>query len=947
MAFPDPSREDDRHISGVYSLLVMDWMAEGLSEQAIASIITSAGDTRSIDELRSFATWSSYDQFRRLLEAARTGLEMTRIGFRYDSFDSLPPDYTEITETIRSFGSPEALLTGASGADTLVPIRRFSMTEIGQRDYLIREHFIDGFPAYPEFCACVARQFRMIPMFFGLPPAEVVEEACQCWGDDECVFHMRWEQADDPSLELSDFKVQSQLLEARLEQLQDMVMDLASNERYEDVLQGIVASSTRAVGAEGALLALEARPGFPESCYYEGLSKGKAWELARHLLGTGEESRQTASADVVSARRHYGVLAIGESGAFLASQSAATLQTYARLAAAALDAADAIEDARHQASTARILLELSTSLADIVSTEATASKLVRAVPEIIDCDRAAIFLTNSEQGWSEGEGVSLVASLGYPEGAAELLGTGPFAPTFDTHALDEEGTTRCFHTQVGADTAIVAPIVGTGTTIGFIVAGVTSGPDRLDLTPRVIERLTGLAAQASIALSNSTLVDQIRYQAVHDPLTGLANRALILDRTEQMLARARRTGASVAALFVDLDGFKEVNDTMGHGVGDRLLQAVGERLSAAMRESDSVGRLGGDEFVVLVDRATTDAGPQVVAARLLDVLGSPFELEGATSGPITVTASIGISMGTRPTADELLRDADTALYAAKGAGKNCFVVFEPEMRAAVLDHDQLEVELRGALAAQQFFLVYQPIFNLASGETTGVEALLRWRHPDRGVLLPDAFLGILEDSGLITDVGRWVVEEACRQGARWNALGYLVDVSVNVSARELQADRFIDDVRAALETSLLDPSSLIIEISETDIMKDEAVASRLGELKGTGVHIAIDDFGTGYSSLADLHRLPVDTLKIDRYFIASMAASAESGSLIRALVQLGKTLGLETLAEGIEDQEQYSQLVREHCDRGQGFLYARPLEADVVDAFLAARATTVVPSAPR
>jgi predicted signal transduction protein with EAL and GGDEF domain len=328
-----------------------------------------------------------------------------------------------------------------------------------------------------------------------------------------------------------------------------------------------------------------------------------------------------------------------------------------------------------------------------------------------------------------------------------------------------------------------------------------------------------------------------------------------------------------------------------------------------------------------------------VAERLLDVLRPPFELEGSSSAAVTLTASIGIAVGSRPTAAELLRDADIALYAAKAAGKDCFLVFEPEMQTAVQDRLLLEMDLREALDADQYFLVYQPIFNLAGGGTTGVEALLRWNHPVRGVVGPDAFIPVLEESGMIVDVGRWVLEEACRQGAGWQDLGYRLDVSVNVSARQLETDQLVDDVRYALVASGFDPRSLILEITETAIMRDMASAiPRLAALRATGIRIAIDDFGTGYSSLAYLQQFPVDTLKIDRSFIASMASSPESGVLLRTLVQLGKTLGLETLAEGIEETEQYSQLEREQCDSGQGYLYARPLDANAVAAFLAGRA---------
>jgi predicted signal transduction protein with EAL and GGDEF domain len=362
---------------------------------------------------------------------------------------------------------------------------------------------------------------------------------------------------------------------------------------------------------------------------------------------------------------------------------------------------------------------------------------------------------------------------------------------------------------------------------------------------------------------------------------------------------------------------------------------VAERLSVAMRGGDSIGRLGGDEFVVLVDGSSMDVGPEMVAERLLELLRIPFDLPCFPGGPLTLTTSIGIATGVRESANELLRDADIALYQAKAAGKNRYVAFEPEMHTAVQDRHILEMDLRDALALGQYHLVYQPIFNLAGGQTTGFEALLRWDHPERGLVQPDNFIPILEDSGMIVEVGRWVLDEACRQGAQWHARGHRIGISVNVSGRQLETDDLVQLVRTALASSGFPASSLTLEITETAIMKNVgAVISHLSALRGIGVRIAIDDFGTGYSSLAYLQQFPVDTLKIDRSFISTMAGSSESGTLIRTLVQLGKTLGLETVAEGIEETEQYEQLEREHCDSGQGFLYARPLEVDAVEEFL-------------
>jgi diguanylate cyclase (GGDEF)-like protein len=428
---------------------------------------------------------------------------------------------------------------------------------------------------------------------------------------------------------------------------------------------------------------------------------------------------------------------------------------------------------------------------------------------------------------------------------------------------------------------------------------------------------------------------ELRHQALHDALTGLPNRVLALDRAQQMLARARRQRSPVAALYVDVDGFKDINDTFGHAAGDELLRIVAERLGTLVREGDTAARLGGDEFVVLLEGSTLDAGPELVADRLLEVLRQPYELGGAAGRPLKVTASIGVAMGIRESADELLRDADLAMYRAKQAGRNRSAVFESSMQTSSRDRVTLEMDLADALERRQFFLVYQPTFDLRSRRTIGVEALIRWRHPTRGVLGPVEFIAIAEASSMIVPIGRWVLEEACRQTAVWHARGHAIGVSVNVSARQLDDDELVANVRRALQAGGLDASSLTLEITETVIMRDaEAAAGRLRQLKELGVRIAIDDFGVGYSSLAYLRQLPADSLKIDRSFIAGVATSSASAALIRTLVQLGRSLQIETLAEGIEDQAQLETLRRENCEQGQGFLFSRPLEVDALEEFL-------------
>lgn len=464
-------------------------------------------------------------------------------------------------------------------------------------------------------------------------------------------------------------------------------------------------------------------------------------------------------------------------------------------------------------------------------------------------------------------------------------------------------------------------IIDNGNAIGLLLGGTAL----FTLLAAMIFVLATSRSRALLLVRERT--EQLRHQAFHDALTGLPNRALILDRMDQMLARSRRTHHPMAAMFLDLDNFKDINDTLGHDAGDQLLVEVAKRLAGALRHADTVGRLGGDEFIVLVDGSSLAAGAEAAADRLLGAFGAPFHIAGAPA--LSVTASIGIATGDVAAADELLRDADIALYRAKSAGKNCAAVFSPSMQQAVDDHRDLDVDLHRALDAGQFFLLYQPVVDLPSGRMTGVEALLRWHHPERGIVPPEAFIEELESSGLIVPVGNWVLQEACRQGARWQRNGHPLVVSVNVAAAQLERDRIVDDVHGALNASGLDPTLLTLELTESALMRNMAsTVARLELLKAIGVRIAIDDFGTGYSSMAYLQQLPIDILKIDQSFVSHLGDSAESAALVHTLVQLAKTLGISSTAEGIESEEQQIWLQNEGVESGQGFLYSRPVPAE-------------------
>ena len=420
--------------------------------------------------------------------------------------------------------------------------------------------------------------------------------------------------------------------------------------------------------------------------------------------------------------------------------------------------------------------------------------------------------------------------------------------------------------------------------------------------------------------------EQLKRMALHDPLTLLANRSLFRDRLEHSVAVSKRNGRGLAVIFVDLDNFKEINDTHGHATGDRVLHRSAQRLVKATRSGDTVARLGGDEFAVLLENLTAREPVLEIAARIVESLQEPLDIPGVNA---SVAASVGIAFSDAGDGvEELMRNADVAMYAAKSAGKGRYVVYEQSMQQAASERRELEAEIDRALREGQFLLHYQPIIELHSGYLLGVEALVRWKHPTRGTISPAEFIPIAEATGQIVPLGRWVLAQACREVRVWQARlpeGRQVRVGVNVSAVQLAKSDICADVRRALAISEIDPGCLVIELTESVLMHNtEAVLATLQELKKLGVRIAIDDFGTGYSSLSYLHRFPIDIMKIDRSFVERLGGVEGGEDFARAIITLGSTLDLEVVAEGIELEHQQRGLVELGCVAGQGYYYSKP-----------------------
>jgi diguanylate cyclase (GGDEF)-like protein len=726
------SQVDDAHrqVSNTLVRVALEYAEAVIGPGTTARILSLAGEDRPPEVVVDDAGWISYDQFRRLLEVTVAVLggagDLSHV---HESADISSGTMPSVTEMQQLMGSPHALFEDV--ANDRNPVVRFCETEgeqTGPSEWLIRTSFKVGYAPFAEFCALNAGLYHMLPWLFGYTETTVVEETCVHRGDDRCQLRIAWDATDPATQQQVALEQRISVLERRLEQFQATVADLVLAVDLDTALERVTSSFAQLVRAPGFVLAIEPIPGLRRCVYAHGLGQAEA-ERVGALVLAGEPCPEVGDriTDITSSRHHYGRLAIYKAEGSNYDDTG-MLAAYARLAATALDSATAIEETRREAARGRALLELSATLADITTVEAMARSLARATPAVTGADRAVVSMADWKRGTS-----CIIACHGFtPEDAARMNGaeipiTGPATSEIsypDQAVLDASGLDADLRAEASV---CVVPIGVDGEIAGWLTAAVVGDPARLAPSPDLEARLRGLAAQASSALRNAHLVEQSRHQALHDPLTGLPNRALILDRADQMLARSHRDLTPVSALFLDLDGFKQVNDTLGHDAGDKLLQAVATRLNSVVRQCDTLARLGGDEFVVLVNGADSATGPVNVAQRLLHVMRKPFILEGRIDQPLHITASIGIATaGQDSSSGDLLRHADVALYQAKANGRDRSAVHRPGME----DDESPPLQPKaGTVTTLETHLYWDPFDTEIDASPHGVWRRLRDEQP--------------------------------------------------------------------------------------------------------------------------------------------------------------------------------------------------------------------------
>ena len=744
------------------------------------------------------------------------------------------------------------------------------------------------------------------------------------------------------------------------------------------------------LSARRFLLMIRAGSGLPLHLHHRGIDDQEVEALAAELWAARPEDAADRFhvVDVGSTIRRYGRIAVlVEPGASSTDEDERVLRLFARYAANVLDVYTVLGDARRSNSTARTLLSFGEQLSGLTNLAQALQILADTVPGVTGCDQSIVYLWDKERSrltlgahtagmtspqadlgslsprWSpsaattqirvgtsaDGPDAEGTLSVEVDNPLIERMVSGHEVMVLDAASIDDPQL-RALMEASGIPASVVAPLFAAGEFLGVIAANFsTESPRGTIHDPDLHERLCGLADQAATAIQNLELLEKVSHMAWHDALTGLPNRRLFEDRVEQELVRSRRVGEPVCMFFVDLDNFKNVNDTYGHATGDVLIQQVGQRLVETVRSQDTVARLGGDEFAILLPGLVDQLAINQLAERTLDAMHRPFDIYGEQ---VSTSASVGIAIAPEhgDSYDDLLNRADEAMFRAKDLGRNAFEMFQNSPDPAhpgrrLLDDRQLYNDLIQALDGNEFFLVYQPYIDLRTAQIVGVEALIRWNHPTLGILEPTQFIPMAEKSDLIVSLDNWVLWQACRQLRSWrdHDLDQL-RLSVNLASRDLSNPAFYDSVERTLRDTGIEPALLELEITDRVVIDPTGPArDNIDRLRRLGVRFTIDDFGQGNSSLDRIGSFPVSTLKIDQSFVQVLGPTEDENSLVSAIIAMANRLGLSCVAEGVETLLQSRVLLQRGCTTAQGYYFSRPLPPEGIEEMLANLSPAEVP----
>jgi len=938
-----------REVSSRVVSMIFSYVERVLGQDAVRGMLDDAGFAGvALDELRDATRWFTYEETRRLHDAAARACGDDDIGRR--SGEELFRIVVEggLADFFVATGSVAAACHAvAEYGSRMSEERPLWIGEVGEDHLIIHSRVEDPSGAHAFFCGVTSGYYANVPSFFGLAGV-IAETECQRRGAHQCSHRLSWRPIPPVTGTGAAAEAESSSdlfagMVDRFEHLQVAAAELVGAVDVDGVLDRIAHHVSAALDAPRYLVAARLHERDGVRVHQRGF-RADAVEAAtaRVLDADACDGDGVVVVEVASRRRSFGRLAaFFGGGTAIKPSDRRLLEAYAGHAAAALEVISSLQEARRERDTARAVLELASSLAEVGTVDEIATRLGEAAPAVVDAPVVGMWLLDRAQGGM------VLKSWHTPDGREPMLhridvDTMPELTAMIDQPrpvlLDAGECPEVLRVQLQAlalvQTAIV-PITSKGTFLGVVAAAFQHRLPEGDARD-TIARLTGLAGHAATALENAHLLEQAQHEALHDRLTGLPNRPLVEDRGRQAFAASARTGRGVGLLFVDLDRFKNVNDTLGHRAGDELIKQVAGRMQGQMRASDTLARLGGDEFVVLLPELTDGVDDAIkVAERLIDALKDAFHVAGHE---LYISCSVGIACSPDHGSDyeALMQYGDAAMYAAKAAGRAAFAVHASAEDGPSRRKLELESELHRAIDNGELRVHYQPQIDMKTMRVVGVEALVRWEHPELGLLVPGAFVALAEESGLIVDVDAWIRRQAFAQAKAWHDDGHEIRVAVNLSSRAVANPGLAELIAAEMADAGVPAGLVELEITDRVVLSESELHVALDRLRALGVRIAIDDFGTGTSVLGRLQSCAVDTLKIDRSFVQAVTADCPEAPLVKAMIALAHTLEMTVVAEGVETPAQASALRRYGCELVQGFLFSRPIPVEDIDVLLRA-----------